>query len=248
MRSGKAAWLGFSGAAALAAALLTSHPAHAAVHHAALLIEHSGGGVLARCVAFAEDQITGLQLVQRSGVEYQAQSFGSIGSAMCQLDREPASVPPGCFGSGAYWQYFHRQGTGWQTASVGASSSLLHDGDMDGWHYAPGAGQAPPAVSFASVCIAPQPAAAATHSTLPQTTARSLPTRAATPTASAPAPTSDIQALAPSASPTLKSALASTGPPTPPPTGGPLGRWVLLVGTAALLLGLGAINLRRRGS
>src|SRR5437588_5782741 len=211
VRIGKAAWLTIGGAGALAAGLLTAHPAHAALHHAALLIQHSGGSVITRCVAFAEAQISGLQLVERSGVEYQAQNFGSIGSAMCQLDREPSSVPPGCFGSGAYWQYFHRQGASWQASAVGASSSVLRDGDMDGWHYASGTGQAPGAASFASVCGAPSPPVAVTHTTLPKAPVPSSAAAAGAPHAATPTPAPPVQALAPS--PTLKSALAASGPP-----------------------------------
>src|SRR5207302_4858894 len=161
----KPLWLGAAASAALVAALLSVRPAHAAIHHAALVIQHASGSVITRCVAFAEDQITGLQLVERSGVQYDAQGFGSMGSAMCQLDREPSTVPPGCFGSGPYWQYFHRRGGSWQTSALGASSSWLHDSDMDGWRYAVGKNQAPGVVAFASVCgaPAPPPSASATH-------------------------------------------------------------------------------------
>jgi hypothetical protein len=232
--------LSAAGAAAIAAALLAVHPVHAAVHHAALVIQHSGGSVLARCVAFAEEQITGLQLVQRSGVEYDAQSFGSIGSAMCQLDQEPSPVPAGCFGSGAYWQYFHREGGGWQTSPVGASSSVLRDGDMDGWRYAVGANQAPGTVAFAAVCGAPPPPVAATQVARPTLQATPLPT-------ATPAPATSLEALAPSPSPRPNAVLASTGPPTQPPKPAPIGTWLAVGTIATLLLGLGAINLRRRG-
>jgi hypothetical protein len=232
--------LSAAGAAAIAAALLAVHPVHAAVHHAALVIQHSGGSVLARCVAFAEEQITGLQLVQRSGVEYNAQTFGSIGSAMCQIDREPSTVPSGCFGSGAYWQYFHRQGGGWQASPVGASSSVLRDGDMDGWRYAVGANVAPGNVTFAAVCSPPPPPVAATQVARAPHQATPVPT-------ATPAPATSLEALAPTPSPRPKSVLATTGPPTQPPKPAPMGTWLAIGTVASLLLGLGAINLRRRG-
>jgi hypothetical protein len=243
LRLGKTIWLSAAASAALIAALLSIRPAHAAIHHAALVIQHASGSVITRCVAFAEDQITGLQLVERSGVQYEAQSFGSIGTAMCQLDREPSSPPPGCFGSGPYWQYFHRQGAGWQASAFGASSSVLHDGDMDGWHYAAGAKQAPGNLAFASVCgaPAPPPSLAATH--VPQ--APSQATAIPTPT---PAITATLEALAPSGSPQPNAVLTSTGPPTPPTKPTAMGPWLALGSMAMLLLILGAINLRRRGS
>jgi cell division septation protein DedD len=234
--------------AAMAAVLLAVHPAHAAVHHAALVIQHSSGSLITRCVAFAEAQITGLQLVQRSGVSYTAQDFGSIGSAMCQLDREPSTVPAGCFGSGRYWQYFHRQGGAWQASMVGASSSTLHDGDMDGWRYAAGAAQSPAIIAFQAVCGPSTPPVNTTHpaATSPVRTPPAQITSAAA-AAATPSPTTSLEATAASASPTRGAILASTGPPTQPPVTVSLVPWLALGGTAVLLLGLGAINLRRRG-
>ena len=235
-------WLGAAATAALIAALLAIRPAQAAVHHAALVIQHASGSVITRCVAFAEEQITGLQLVERSGVQYESQGFGSMGSAMCQLDREPSTVPPGCFGSGPYWQYFHRQGAGWQTSPLGASSSPLHDGDMDGWRYAVGKNQAPSMVAFASVCRAPAPppAASAAHTALTPNPATPVPV-------ATPAPTPRLDALLPSASPSPDAVLTSTGPPTQPPKPTAVAPWLALGSMAILLLTLGAVNLRRRG-
>jgi hypothetical protein len=231
--------------AALVAALLWAHPAGAALHHAGLIIEHSSGRLLTRCVAFAEAQITGMQLIERSNVTYQAQTFGSMGSAICQLDGEPASVPSNCFGSGPYWRYFHWQG-GWRQSMTGASSSMLRDGDIDGWRYAAGAGQAPPNVPFATVCNATQPPVA-THlasATAPVRPAPSPTTAAPTVT---PEPTTSLETLAPSTSPSPHIALAATGPPTQPPKPAPIGPWVVFAGAVILLSGLGAFNLRRRG-
>jgi hypothetical protein len=220
---------------------------HAAVHRAALVIEHSSGSLITRCVAFAEEQINGLQLVQRSGVEYDAQSFGSIGSAMCQLDQEPLTVPPGCFGSGPYWQYFHHQGSGWQASVVGASSSALHDGDVDGWRYAAGANQAPGNISFAAVCAAPPPPVATTRAPSASGSIRPAPVQATPLLTATPTPATSLEALAPSAVPSRNAVLASTGPPHQPLPAAAIGPWLALGGTAVLLLTLGAINLRRRG-
>jgi hypothetical protein len=242
LRVRKTIWLGAAATAALIAAFLTIRPAHAAIHHAALVIQHASGSVITRCVAFAESQITGLQLVQRAGVEYEAQNFGSIGSAMCQLDHEPSTVPPGCFGSGPYWQYFHRQGGGWQASMVGASSTVLHDGDMDGWHYAVGANQAPRSLAFASVCGAPSPPSAATATSVAKPPKQATPVSTATP-----APTVSVEALPPSSSAQPNAVLTSTGPPTQPPTATAMGPWLAFGTVAIVLLALGAINLRRRG-
>ncbi|HET9849361.1 MAG TPA: hypothetical protein VFR68_12510 [Candidatus Dormibacteraeota bacterium] len=207
--------------------------------------------MITRCVGFVEDQITGLQLIQRSGVEYQAQTFGSMGSAICQLDNEPSSVPSDCFGSGPYWQYSRRQAAGWQPSAIGASGSAVHDGDMDGWRYAAGSGQTPPNIAFVAVCSAPPPNAGAptSHSLTTPVAPRAPAT--APPASSAPTPTAtaspSLDAVTPSASPSRHLALAATGPTTRPPASSPLGTWLLLAGATALLLGLGVVNFLRRG-
>jgi len=231
--------------AALVAALLWAHPAGAALHHAGLVIEHSSGRLLTRCVAFAEAQITGMQLIERSNVSYQAQTFGSMGSAICQLDGEPSSVPSNCFGNGPYWQYFHWQG-GWRQSMLGASSSMLRDGDIDGWRYADGAGQAPASVSFAAICSATSPTAA-THAATAPASLRPVPSQATAVPSVTPDPMGSLEALAPSASASSSAALATTGPPTQPPKPAPIGPWALFAGAVILLGGLGAFNLRRRG-
>ena len=249
--SRKTAWLSAAGAAALAAAFLSIRPAHAALHHAALVVEHSSGRVITRCVGFVEDQISGLQLIQRSGVEYQAQTFGSMGSAICQLDNEPSPVPSDCFGSGPYWQYSRRQAAGWQPSAVGASSSRVHDGDMDGWRYAAGSGQAPPNIAFAGVCSAPAETAgvAASHPVATSVVPRAVAT--APPASGAPTPTPtaspSLQAMAPTPAASQSAALAATGPTTHPAASPPISSWLFLAGATALLLGLGVVNYLRRG-
>ena len=160
--------------------------ASAATHRAALVIEHSNGSLIERCVAFAEEAISGLQLIQRSGVEYQAQTFGDLGAAVCQLDLEPAQVPANCFGSGRSWQYYRETSSGWSPSSSGAGGSTVHDGDVDGWHYAAGP-QPPPGIAFSQVCGAPAPAATPGRTALAPAAAGSAPPAAARPiTARAP--------------------------------------------------------------
>ena len=250
--------LPIASAAAVVALVGWSHHAHAAtLHHAALVVEHSSGRLLTRCVGFLEDQISGLQLIQRSGIEYQTQQFGGLGSAICQLDYEPQPIPSGCFGGGAYWQYFHRAPNGWIQSGSGADSWSLHDGDMDGWRYASGAGQAPVNISFSSVCAPAAPSAtvpATSHAPVPTSTASrtaarqpaaaTVPSTSATATATATAP---LQAIAPTVSNTARTALAETGSTAPPPSALPIGPFILIAVGVVSLLALAVINIRRRG-
>ncbi len=239
----------------LAALGIAQHQAHAGgLHHAALVIEHGSGRLITRCVSFLEDQITGIQLIQRAGVEYQTQQFGGLGSAVCQLDGEPQPVPGNCLGTGAYWQYFHRTPSGWVPSAGGASSATLRDGDADGWHYATGAAQLPASVSFASVCgPAHQVAATASGSHAapapPRSTAatpHALPAASAASSATTPP---SPQSLAPSTAASPGPALAHTGP-SPPSTAvaasSPLMPWLVAGGSATVLLAIAAVNLWRR--
>ncbi|MEO6795716.1 MAG: hypothetical protein ABI401_07775 [Candidatus Dormibacter sp.] len=234
-----------------------AHPVRAALHHAALVVEHSGGRLITRCVAFTEDQISGLQLIQRSGLEYRAESFGSLGSAMCQLDHEPTTVPADCFGSGPYWQYFHRSASGWGQSAMGAGSSALRDGAMDGWHYAAGASQPPPAIAFNSVCAPAQavttvPAASRASAHVPAQALSTPPKAAPHATLSSPTPSpnssSTPEALRPSGSATAPPTVPAAGASPPRPSSGspPI---LILIGAAVLLLsGLFAWNFQRRAS
>ena len=104
----------------------------------------------------------------------------------------------------------------------------------------------PPSVRFAQVCAAPASTAAATQPAAAPAAVRAAPTATATPPVTATPAPGRLQAVAPSASTTSRSALAITGPTTQPPTPPSIGPWLLFGGAATLLLGLGAINLRRR--
>ncbi len=216
-----------------AAAVVLGHPAHAAVHRAGLVIEHASGRLITRCVTFVEDQISGFALIQRSGLSYQAQSYGSMGQAICQLDGEPSPAPANCLGTGPYWQYLHRAGTRWVPSQLGASEWILRDGDMDGWHYSDRAGQMLPALTVEQICAPP-----------PRPTA-STPTASTVPPTAAPTPFPS-----PSSSTDLRTLIATATPrpsPRPPSSSSAAGPLSVLGGSLLVLAGLSAWNVFRRG-
>jgi hypothetical protein len=204
-----------------------------------------------KCVQFAADAINGLTLLELAGVNSgqppQVYDWGAGAYSICQVDREPRQVPDRCFGptSGPNWSDWSVTARGWVARSSGTNGYLIRDGDMEGWTYTSAFGAPPPSIRFDQVCNPSSPAGApvaVTHApaALPTAAPSALPT-------GTPAPTTSLEALAPSPSLKPDTLLTSTGPPTQPPNAPAMGPWLAFGSMAVLLLTLGAINLRRHG-
>ena len=142
--------------------LLASFPhaasASGALNHAGLVIRHGDGRLIYAYIAFPEESITGVELLRRSGISLVTIGFGGLGEGVCTIDDEgcPASDcrKKVCQGNGPdapFWQYFRQTAPGdWRSLSLGASSTKVHDGDIDGWSWT-GHDAGIPAVSMADV-------------------------------------------------------------------------------------------------
>lgn len=120
-----------------------SQPAAATNHHVYVVVQHLSGSSLERRVDFTSDQIDGIAAMDRSGVQYQAQSVTS-GKVVCQVDNEPKTFTT-CFPQNQpYWALFVATAGKWSSAASGLSDVKLRDGQAIGWHYVP-AGDASPA-------------------------------------------------------------------------------------------------------
>jgi len=128
-------------------AAATASPASTCVnasapHHAYVVVEHLSGTTLQGCVGFTTDTIDGQTLMDKSGLEYQFQKF-SFGSAVCQIDNEPAQYTQ-CFPQGKpYWSLFIETSGKWASAPSGYTDVVLHDKDALGWHYVQAADPSP---------------------------------------------------------------------------------------------------------
>lgn len=205
-------------------------------NRAGLVILHGDGRVVSACVSFGEPEISGLELIERAGLSYMAQSGGG-GAAVCKLDGEGCDYPAEdcfCKCKGAecvYWAYQHLNNGVWNYSRLGASATKVKPGAVEGWAWGAGSvqnGAQPPALSFEQICAPPgdqpptvpatalQPSEMPTAAPEPPTVAPeppAVPTTRPTlppPTAAAAAPTA-----APSAAPT---AIAPTEQPTEQPT------------------------------
>lgn len=153
---------------ALAAMLLPGTSLRAAVPgRAGLVVRLSDATVITRCVTFQEEQITGVDLLERSGLELEIATDPAFGAFVCKIDR--AGCPADdclCAYPPDYWRYWLLVDGAWQFSPVGASSRVLRDGDVDGWSWggaAAGAATPLPAITFADIC----PAAATSTTYLP---------------------------------------------------------------------------------
>jgi len=152
-------------------------------HHAALIVDTgSGGGVYRFCVGFSAASITGKDVLDDAGMNPPPvyQQYGANGVAVCQLLGVGRDADH-CLEAGNNWAYY-RAAAGTTTftySNAGASSTAVHDGDVEGWIWEASSGP-PPFTSESQIC----PPAAAPATTLP---AGGVVSRTAS-TASAPAP------------------------------------------------------------
>lgn len=176
-------------------------------NRAGLVVVHGDGRTVTRCVSFAEPELTGFGLLQRSGLGVLTES-GPMGSTICSIDGEGCpSLDCWCECKGtpcAYWNYFYRSAAGaWNYSGAGAAMRTLRNGDVDGWVWGDGS-QVPPAVSFEAICdgavaaenptptpapeagptlspsMTPSPFATATATSTPPPTETSVPDRSET--------------------------------------------------------------------
>jgi hypothetical protein len=227
-------------------------------HRAGLVVEHGDGQVIRRCVGFDASSVTALSLLQASGLEVGVASYGGgLGAAVCQIDNEPTTYPPGCFtASGSYWVLFVSRGGGaWAASTLGASSVMVASGDDIGFRYGSqtGADPAPPTPAGTCPAVPPPPAptptpkaTAAVRARTPSSSLATTPTlRPAPPAPATVTPASGVLGVVtPAATPTARS-LGSLGPAGDGP-GLNAGLLVAAIGAGGLIGLLGARSLRRR--
>jgi hypothetical protein len=119
-------------------------PANAAgLHHAGLVVRHGDGRMAYAYVSFPEDEITGIELLKRSGLDVVTISFGGLGQGVCSIDEHgcPSTdcrkrVCQGAKADDPFWQYFRQATPGeWKSVALGASTTKVRDGDLDGWSW-----------------------------------------------------------------------------------------------------------------
>lgn len=156
--------------------------------NAAAVVIDTGTQVRKICVRFPEPELTGEELLRRAKVDAVFAEY-SIGQAVCSLCGTGCPSDD-CFcesgTTGRYWNYSRDGEAGWQRSSLGASSTTVTNGDVDGWAWGT-EGAMPPWIGFESICVETdagadaQPAATPARVTAPRSAAPVAPT---SPTAS----------------------------------------------------------------
>jgi hypothetical protein len=114
-----------------------------AVHYAGVVVRHGDGRMAYAYVGFTEESLNGIELLKRTGLDVVTVAFGGLGEGVCSIDEHgcPATdcrkrVCQGSKADDPFWQYFRQTEPGnWQFLALGASSTKVHDGDIDGWSW-----------------------------------------------------------------------------------------------------------------
>jgi hypothetical protein len=140
-------WVLISLAALLARVLLAPAPtlAEDGLNHAGLIVRDAEGRMTYAWVPFDEKEITGIDLLRRSGIPIVTVGFGALGEGVCSIGGQGCDVANCrrnvCQISSAnapYWQYFKQDPADpaiWTWLPLGASSSRVEDGDVFGWSW-----------------------------------------------------------------------------------------------------------------
>lgn len=193
-----------------------------ALHHAGVVIVFPDG-TDTYCVSFEEDELSGAELLQRTGLSLVLSGFGGLGSGVCRIDDVGCSDPGDCFCQcrGAdchYWTYYELDGEAWRFQNIGLSAHRVRDGDVDGWVW--GNGHTPPGTTaIETLCSAVRPPPLPTATPAPANRA----TATSTPTGSSAAPNSSADPQKPTivgtrvVSTPVRTTIAENPTPTPGP-------------------------------
>lgn len=133
---------------------------------AAVVVAQPGGSFYSACITFSDPELTGVQLLERSGLTIGMDAGNSAGVLVCSIDRVGCDYPTeDCFcqcsggGTCTYWAYFNLSPEGsWVYAPLGASGRKIQDGDLDLWAWIDSGGvgdfnaDALPSLTFEDIC------------------------------------------------------------------------------------------------
>jgi hypothetical protein len=121
-------------------------------NRAGLIVRSGDGDVREMCVLFDEEEITGVDLLERADVEI-ASEGSALGTAVCSIDGEGCKSDDCFCRYPAFWGYWTKDGSkDWRFSDVGAAARVVRDGSLDGWSFGRDGKPTPPDVTIDEVC------------------------------------------------------------------------------------------------
>ena len=144
-----------------------------------LIVVHENGNTLQQCISFEQEEITGVDLLQRAneatGLDYLPDSSGGNDTIICRIDNQGCNFPAepcfcqcGAEGPCRVWSYWYFDegagggGTNWVYSQLGAGYPTVRHGDVKAWVWIERAspnsedgGSMPPDLTFEDICAPP---------------------------------------------------------------------------------------------
>jgi hypothetical protein len=117
--------------------------AHDEQNRAGMVIDYGDGTLTYAIVPFEEESISGIELLERSGVPLVTVDFGGLGQAVCTIGERGCGVGDcrqrvcqSADRDSPFWKYFRLEdGESWTVLPLGASSAKVEDGSIEGWSW-----------------------------------------------------------------------------------------------------------------
>jgi len=115
----------------------------AGINVAGIVVDYGDGRTSYALIPFEEETISGVELLRRSGLSLLSVEFGGMGEGVCAIGETGCDLSA-CRArlcqtgdpDSPFWQYVRDDGDGkWQPTPLGASSSMVEPGDVDGWFW-----------------------------------------------------------------------------------------------------------------
>ena len=125
---------------------------------AGIVVEYAEGHYSMALVPFEEETISGIDLLSRSGLSLLMIDFGGMGKGVCAIEKTGCELDA-CRArlcqtgdpESPFWHYLQHPLDGdWHMAALGASSSKVSDGGVDGWFWT-GSNPEPAAMSVEDI-------------------------------------------------------------------------------------------------
>lgn len=130
-------------------------------NRAGVVVRSRDGGLDEYCVAFGEETITGVDLLERSGADAEMQT-SKLGTSVCRIDGTGCASGDCFCDYPTFWGYwtFDDAKKEWTFAQAGAMERVVRDGSVDAWVWGKDGKPAPPEPSLDEICsAAPSPSA-----------------------------------------------------------------------------------------